>query len=729
MNKDAKSLSLTVQEKLDATCDRFEAELKAGQTPQIEEFLKQTAGKARSTLLSLLLQVEIELLSGKGKRPEAQSYLKRFPDHADAVNKVFARRSSSRSPAKDTANHKSPPVETSTGSRTKHAGQSHPASLGRFQIQKVLGEGAMGAVYLAYDPKLDRNVALKVPKFPEGDGGEVLTRFHREARSAATLNHRNICQVFEVDEQDGQHYIAMAYVEGRPLSDFINPEKPLPQRTAALIVRKVARALSHAHKQGVVHRDLKPANIMMDKEKEPVITDFGLACNTAADESRVTQSGRMLGTPAYMPLEQVEGDIDRIGPPADIYSLGVVFYELLTNEVPFIGPVIAVVGQILNAEPTKPSELRADVDPQLEAICMKAMAKQIEDRFTSMAEFSDALSAYLRGQPTNVELATASVTAKQKQSSAGDVQPSGALALGRNFWNAFPSVGKWGVGAGAAALLILLGVILFVQTDEGLVKIEVLDPGLSVTVAGKVITVTNDGKPLKLTAGLHKLLVQYEGLEISFEESFEIKKDEMVALRVTRSNGTIVVLKEGQELPGTTEPKPPLKAAEKGMVKIEILDSKLSVTVPGTAITAADEVELLNLNVGLHKLLVEHEGLEIPFEESFEIKKDKTLELRIARANGKVVVLREGQELPKPVKPPKPPDWPFDAAEAKRYQQAWADYLGQPVIQKNSLGMDMVLIPPGNFKMGARPEIITQSTGFPKEQVSVELTQPFRMSA
>jgi serine/threonine protein kinase len=195
----------------------------------------------------------------------------------------------------------------------------------------------MGAVYLAHDTQLDRQVAIKIPHFDRGDGPEVLERFYRESRAAATLDHPNICPVHDVGEIDGVHYLVMAYIEGKPLSDFVRRDKPIPPRQVATIVRKLALALHEAHSHGVVHRDLKPANIMTNKRRELVIMDFGLARLTnksSQSESRLTQSGIVMGTPSYMSPEQVMGDRNAMGPPCDIYSMGVIMNELLTGRLP-----------------------------------------------------------------------------------------------------------------------------------------------------------------------------------------------------------------------------------------------------------------------------------------------------------------------------------------------------------------------------------------------------------
>jgi predicted Ser/Thr protein kinase len=262
----------------------------------------------------------------------------------------------------------------------------------------------MGAVYLADDTQLERPVALKIPKFTDNDDAELTARFYREARAAALLRHANLCPVYDVGEIDGVRYLSMAYIEGRPLSEVLSDGGPLEGRAAATFVLKLARALEAAHARGVIHRDLKPANVMIDAHQEPIIMDFGLARQLNKEDSRLTQDGMLMGSPAYMSPEQVEGDAERMGPGCDIYSLGIILYELLTGEVPFRGSIAAVMGQIIGSAPRKPSAVRPGVVPALEAICLKMIAKRPEDRFPSMTEVVRALDAYLAGRPTGVVL-------------------------------------------------------------------------------------------------------------------------------------------------------------------------------------------------------------------------------------------------------------------------------------------------------------------------------------
>jgi serine/threonine protein kinase len=276
-------------------------------------------------------------------------------------------------------------------------GSELPAPFGRYRLLKLLGQGGMGAVYLAHDTALDRPVALKVPHFDADDGPEVLARFYREARSAATVVHPNICPVHDVGEIGGVSYLTMAYVEGKPLSHLIEGPKPPTPRQSALLVRKLALALEEAHRRGVIHRDLKPANVMIDRRGEPVIMDFGLARRGRKGDPRLTQEGSFLGTPAYSPPEQVSGKVEAMGPASDVYSLGVILYELLAGRLPFTGDMMAILSSVLLEQPPPPSQFRPDLDVELETICLKAMAKKIPDRHASMADLAAELQNYLRG--------------------------------------------------------------------------------------------------------------------------------------------------------------------------------------------------------------------------------------------------------------------------------------------------------------------------------------------
>jgi serine/threonine protein kinase len=270
--------------------------------------------------------------------------------------------------------------------------------IGPYQVIRQLGRGGMGAVYLAHDPRLDREVALKIPHISGSRPDLILSRFSREARVVARVRHPNICPIYDVGESEGIVYLAMAYVEGRTLAEIVHRDGPLPQRKAAAIVYTVAEAMEEAHTAGVFHRDLKPANIKLDQRGQPIIMDFGLAGLRREQEQEqtvITQTGTLLGTPAYMAPEQIEGKTEALGPGLDVYSLGVVLYELLTGSRPFSGTTASMIAQILYEPPKPPSAYRADIDPILDAICLKAIAKSVEERYPSMAGFAAALAEFL----------------------------------------------------------------------------------------------------------------------------------------------------------------------------------------------------------------------------------------------------------------------------------------------------------------------------------------------
>ena len=284
-----------------------------------------------------------------------------------------------------------------------------PLVFGRYRLIRPLGRGGMGAVYLARDVQLDRDVALKTPSKRAAANPELAERFLREARAAALLRHPHLCPVFDAGEEDGRLYLTMAYLPGRSLREATGGPQPI--RATARLLGRLADAMAHAHDQGVVHRDLKPGNVMLDERGKPAITDFGLALRTGgeATDGRVTQSGAALGTPAYMAPEQIVGRQDLIGPRSDIYSLGVILYELLTGRLPFGGDAMAMMGQALTQTARPPGEVRAEagdgfapVPAALESIWRRMTALDPAERFDSMHEVRDALADFVktgRGRP------------------------------------------------------------------------------------------------------------------------------------------------------------------------------------------------------------------------------------------------------------------------------------------------------------------------------------------
>ena len=273
-----------------------------------------------------------------------------------------------------------------------------PQKFGRYSDVQPLGKGGMGAVYRARDTRLNREVVLKVCL--RTDNPEAMERFRREATAAASLAHTNLCPIHDFDVQDGIAYLAMGYIEGPTLDAWVAQRGRLSQREAALMVAKLALAMQAAHEGGVVHRDLKPANIVINKKGEPVILDFGLARQMDDPHTRITQVGAIYGTPSYMAPEQAGGDPETVGPAADVYSLGIILYELLTGVVPFTGPPMIMVYNHVNTLPVPPSQRNPMLDLALEAICLKALAKQPKNRQSSMKELAKALAKAGRAAPS-----------------------------------------------------------------------------------------------------------------------------------------------------------------------------------------------------------------------------------------------------------------------------------------------------------------------------------------
>lgn len=296
--------------------------------------------------------------------------------------------------------------ETSKDSSPARPRRSEPRispEFGRYLLDRELGRGAMGVVYLARDRQLDRQVALKIPFFGQDENTDCVERFYREARAMATLHHPNLCPVFDVGEIDGTHYLTMAYIEGRPLASHLRSGRPLPATQAAAIVCKLALALEEAHQAGIVHRDLKPANVMIDQRSEPIIMDFGLARRQRKGEAQLTQTGAILGSPAFMPPEQVNGDQAKIGPLSDVYALGVILYQMLTGKLPFDGPLGTVLTKIMTQEPVAPTRLCGDVPEALERICLQAMSKEVAQRQGSAASLAAELQLFLQSSGALLE--------------------------------------------------------------------------------------------------------------------------------------------------------------------------------------------------------------------------------------------------------------------------------------------------------------------------------------
>lgn len=495
-------------EQVGTACDRFKSEWLAGANPRIDDYVAAAPETERESLRQALQTLLIEL------------------QRLTEVETAYRQDSSLE-------------VTPKAGATVEFPEQDEtPEHIGRFKILGTLGSGAFGKVFRATDPQLDREVAIKTPLKSSDQSDSDRDRFLREARSAATINHPNICQVHEVGEADGVPYIVMALVHGQSLADMLAARKrPFSVKQAAIIVRKIALALASAHEKGGVHRDLKPANVMFDRErKDIVVMDFGLARRPNFGDARGTQSGVILGTPAYMSPEQARGDAKGVGPESDIFSLGVILYELLTGVRPYSGTVTEVIGQILHVEPQPPSCHRPDIDSRLEALCLKAMSKEPADRFASMREFAKALDEIIKGTTGAADTARASTTRQGKDKTNSTTSRNlsdlfAAFSLERKQTReetaalVEAAVAQHRVPRWALTLVCLLfvigmtsaaGIVFFTRTEKVLVTIELTDvdladKDLSFFLDERPVSPEALAKPIELAPGEHWLMVKRGG--------------------------------------------------------------------------------------------------------------------------------------------------------------------------------------------------------------------------
>ena len=396
--------------RVDELCDRFESAWRRGEHPRLADYARELPEADRLVAAQELLRVEVEYRVRRGEVPIPRDYEDADPpldpswvEQVIAAEMVVRR---SDPPASGLSGRPENGDPNRSGPASRSALVAGPGCVGHYRLLEPLGSGANGSVWKAIDEELDRVVALKIPHTHRATA-DFLARFSREARVVARLRHPGIVTLHEVLQWEGRPVLVSDYVEGSPL-DALLARRRLTPREAAEVAAKLAETLAYVHEMGAVHRDIKPANILIprgrpeatepDDLESPRILDFGLAI-VVGSQAVLTQDGDFLGTPSYMSPEQASGRVREIDGRSDLYSLGVVLYEMLCGGPPFRGPHPVLVLRILHEPPPRPRSIEPAIPRDLEVICLKAIAKDRRERYGSAREMADDLSRFLRGEP------------------------------------------------------------------------------------------------------------------------------------------------------------------------------------------------------------------------------------------------------------------------------------------------------------------------------------------
>ena len=403
---------------LESICDAFESALQTDSSPRIEDYLAKVGSHQQERLLRELCLIEIQHRIDRKEEVSLAEYAQRFPAHPKCLENLAQEHPRWDTQSNPPANPPNPDETLVTGSDPKFTSSSNWHALetmaavgdstdpenppscrfGDYELIEKIGQGGMGVIYKARQQKLNRVVAVKMIRAGKLASPSDIQRFQSEAEAIGRLEHPQIVPIYEVDQVEGIHFFSMAFIDGEDLAQKLR-QGPLPQRQAAQLVGEIALAIHYAHQQGIIHRDLKPANILLTRDGQIRVTDFGLAKLQDAEHGQ-TVTGDVVGTPGYMSPEQAAGQRASVGTASDIYSLGAILYSLLTGRPPFqAATMVDTLLQVINDSPISPRQVNPAIDRDLETICLKCLEKTASRRYPTAQDLSDELQRFINGHP------------------------------------------------------------------------------------------------------------------------------------------------------------------------------------------------------------------------------------------------------------------------------------------------------------------------------------------
>lgn len=530
------SSSLNQSLAIDEICERFEDALRAGLTPQLEDFVPADwLAQDRSQLVEDLLSIEIEFRAENGQTISTQDYLGRFPGMSAEIEKVV---------------RDAPRFEG-------------PRSIGPYRIVEKIGAGGMGTVYKAIQPRLNRFVAIKVLPVEVLNDPNARLRFDREMQAVGKVAHPNIVCAFDAGHESEYHYLVMELVEGFSLAEIARRYGQLDVANACELIRQAALGLAQVHHQGLVHRDIKPANLMLGPGGQVKVLDLGLALLyerlTTDEECELTNKGQLMGTLDFMAPEQCV-DSHTVDPRADIYSLGATLFRLLAGRVPFSHLASTTAVGRLAAKLQEPcpalSRFRTGLPAEVSALVEKMLDRRPENRPATAEEVAERLAPYCRS--ANVSRLFESIQSTEPLESSADTANGGPTLQKCPAPESPPAgttFGSWPWLLGLALAAIALGIVFYWPVRNGTIRVEINDPEITATISGEKLKLHKSDwdREISLSPGARTLLVERGNFRFS-TNLFELRAGDTLTLRVEMVDGKVVVRDDHRQLASQAAP-------------------------------------------------------------------------------------------------------------------------------------------------------------------------------